>query len=257
MFLDKQTFDKFGYYPNDLFPSSHRKVVWKCDICGLIKIQQKKGSRNVCFTCSHKLRFLNRKNFCVDCGLQITLNAKRCIKCEHENKTFPINKCLNCGVEISLRAKRCVRCSLKNKVSLPKNTCVECGKDIVVRKALRCRTCANRLIAKNNIGRKPSHGKYNFYKKQWFHSTWESQFAKWCDLSGIKWEYEPRSFYIKKLNSYYWPDFYLPEFDCYIEIKGWWREDAKIKFCLFKQYYSKTNIKVFNQEVLKEIGVLK
>jgi len=26
MFLDKQTFDKFGYYPNDLFPSSHRKV---------------------------------------------------------------------------------------------------------------------------------------------------------------------------------------------------------------------------------------
>jgi hypothetical protein len=92
------------------------------------------------------------------------------------------------------------------------------------------------------------------YKNNSFRSSWELLFAKWLDLSGIKWQYESKTFDL--VNTTYTPDFYLPEFDCYIEIKGWWRDDAKKKFKKFIQRYNKIKIKVLGIQELKKLKIL-
>jgi hypothetical protein len=51
----------------------------------------------------------------------------------------------------------------------------------------------------------------------------ERQFAQLLDFYAIAWEYEPRSFDIDwdaqgKVTQRFTPDFYLPDFDLYIEI---------------------------------------
>lgn len=33
------------------------------------------------------------------------------------------------------------------------------------------------------------------------------------------------------------PDFYVPSLDLYVEVKGWWRDDAKEKFDAFIALY--------------------
>lgn len=51
----------------------------------------------------------------------------------------------------------------------------------------------------------------------------EREFAKILDFYQIKWQYEPRSFAIEwdergVVTRYFTPDFYLPEFDLYVEL---------------------------------------
>lgn len=49
-------------------------------------------------------------------------------------------------------------------------------------------------------------------------SSWEIEIARWLDFLRLDWLYEPRKFKTSEGN--YIPDFYVPEFDCYVEIKG-------------------------------------
>lgn len=104
------------------------------------------------------------------------------------------------------------------------------------------------------FGKTPTNGKREWYHNIAFRSTWETLFAKWLDLSNIKWQYESKTFDLG--NTTYTPDFYLPAFNHYIEIKGYWRKDAKKKFNEFKKLYSSINIKVFDKDKLMSIGVL-
>lgn len=51
----------------------------------------------------------------------------------------------------------------------------------------------------------------------------EAEFAKILDFYRIEWKYEPKSFAIEwdeqgKVAKWFTPDFYLPEFDLYIEL---------------------------------------
>jgi len=99
------------------------------------------------------------------------------------------------------------------------------------------------------------HGKGSYYQNFWMRSSYEIAFATWCDKNNIVWQYEPKTFDLG--NTTYTPDFYLPEFNLYIEIKGWWRDDAKIKFDLFKQMYCGERIKIVDKNELQSIGVIK
>jgi len=42
----------------------------------------------------------------------------------------------------------------------------------------------------------------------------------------------------------------------YIEIKGWWRDDAIIKFKCFKEQYKDVNIEIYDKSKLKELKIL-
>ena len=92
------------------------------------------------------------------------------------------------------------------------------------------------------------------YKNILFRSSYEVLFAKWLDNNNIKWQYESKTFNLG--DSTYTPDFYLIEFNLYIEVKGYWREIAKRKFKLFEQKFSGERIKIVDKFELQSIGVL-
>ena len=56
------------------------------------------------------------------------------------------------------------------------------------------------------------------YKGYHFRSRLEARWAVFFDAAGMKWEYEPEGFDVN--GRAYLPDFYLPEFGCYFEVKG-------------------------------------
>ena len=86
-------------------------------------------------------------------------------------------------------------------------------------------------------------------------SSWEIKYAKYLDKKKLEWLYESKTFDLG--NTTYTPDFYLPESNRYIEIKGYWRKDAKEKFELFKKLYSKVSMKLLMKKELEKLGVLK
>ena len=64
-------------------------------------------------------------------------------------------------------------------------------------------------------------------------SSWEVACAEKLDELGIRWERDPSlklEYRTKKLRlRNYIPDFYLPEYDIYLEVKGYWTDAAKWK----------------------------
>lgn len=62
---------------------------------------------------------------------------------------------------------------------------------------------------------KPIETVYNGYR---FRSRLEARWALYFDLLGIKYEYEPEGLVLNN-GTYYLPDFYLPDFLCYFEVK--------------------------------------
>lgn len=169
-------------------------------------------------------------------------------------------KRLDVRKKMSLAAKRRGRQTHQDGRIFENYCCRECGNPISFRAALYgdgyCKKCAHSGNRNCNFG-KTIIIKTCIYDKKWFKSSWEANFAKWCDGSGIKWEYEPKAFEVK-LNkiTHYTPDFYLPEFDCYIEIKGRWMNDAKEKINTFFIKYPNINLQIFEQKKLKELGVI-
>ena len=66
-----------------------------------------------------------------------------------------------------------------------------------------------------NITIKPIETYYNGYR---FRSRLEARWAVFFDTGNIKYEYEPEGFELE--SGLKWlPDFYLPDFDCYVEVK--------------------------------------
>ncbi len=226
------------------------------------------------------------KNYCCrNCGTKISLyrglyGQKICKQCSIEINT---KYCTDCKEEISKNAKRCKSCSKKYlyivnpnkykgknnpayKKGLPK--CKNCGKQLVNYGSIYCIKCTrhdwmtnkkHKLITKkkmsnkqkgklNSMYGKVTHAIHGRYKGTFMRSSYELNFARFLTLSGICWKYESKTFELG--NTTYTPDFYLPESDCYIEIKGWWRDIAKRKL------YPKTNIKIFREKKLKQLGVL-
>jgi len=80
----------------------------------------------------------------------------------------------------------------------------------------------------------PVHPKPINYMGNKLKSSWEHAFAKYLVKLGYVWLYEPDRF--ETPYGYYTPDFYLPELDIYVEVKGRWREDAKLKYDYFKKF---------------------
>jgi len=102
--------------------------------------------------------------------------------------------------------------------------------------------CANRYSVKNCF-----KGEYNGIKMR---SGWEIKFAQYLDSKNIKWTYEPESF--ETPFGFYTPDFWIPEWNIFVEVKGWFRKDAKLKFDFFKTVQP---VILANEEYLKSLGI--
>ena len=75
----------------------------------------------------------------------------------------------------------------------------------------------------SNVNGRVKHYEYNGYK---IDGLWELEVAKYLDSKNIKWEKPNKGFKYEWNNNIhlYFPDFYLPEYNYYIEVKGYQRE---------------------------------
>jgi len=86
-------------------------------------------------------------------------------------------------------------------------------------------------------------------------STWETVMAMRLDELNVEWKrdenmkLEYRSKTGRKRN--YIPDFYLPAYDVYIEVKGYWTDAAKYKM---KDVQKRNPVKILILESLEEIS---
>lgn len=81
-----------------------------------------------------------------------------------------------------------------------------------------------------------------------FRSTYEYRLAAALTEHNIIWKFEPMYFRLKSLNKIYFPDFYLPEYNLWIETKGYWTDIAKLKFKTLKIEYPDIKIMPFYLE---------
>jgi len=93
-------------------------------------------------------------------------------------------------------------------------------------------------------------------RRKMFANPSEEMFANLLDFYRIAWEYEPRSFPVHldengNTLEAFTPDFYLPEFDLYVELTTMkqahvTRKNRKVR--LLRELYPKVNIQVFYQK---------
>ena len=98
-------------------------------------------------------------------------------------------------------------------------------------------------------------------KRPTFAHRSEERVARLLDYYHLKWAYEPRSFAIEwdeegKPKRYFTPDFYLPEYDLYIEVtvmrqKLITKKHGKIR--RLRELYPEINIMLLNVNDLKNL----
>lgn len=98
-------------------------------------------------------------------------------------------------------------------------------------------------------------------KRSQFANPSEAVFAHLLDFYRIAWEYEPRSFALERdaegrVTEAFTPDFYLPEFNLYLELTTMkqslvTRKNRKIK--RLKELYPGVNIQVFYQKDFEDL----
>ena len=85
-------------------------------------------------------------------------------------------------------------------------------------------------------------------------STWEVAMAKKFDELGVKWVRDENMILeyrtVRNRKRKYIPDFYLPEYDLYIEVKGYWTDAARHKMV---DVVERNNVKVLILESLDDI----
>lgn len=81
---------------------------------------------------------------------------------------------------------------------------------------------------------------YSEKEDRMFRSSWEVELAELLTSLGITYEYEPQRFYYRDHRESYLPDYYLPEYDTFIEVKGY-MDKRSLKRCnLFRKYQGAT-----------------
>ena len=83
MILEKETFEKFGYYPGDLKIKSSKRIIAACDNCGKIREIKKQDYSSLCFLCAmkkqsgennHNWKGGKIKRICEECGKEFEMD---------------------------------------------------------------------------------------------------------------------------------------------------------------------------------------
>ena len=134
MILEKETFEKFGYYPKDLLANSHKRIIVKCDNCNKIREITKGAYRALCKPCASHYAKLGAKNpnwkggkvecVCHICGKLFKSDigkikkgrglycSKSCAAKSRKGKNSPLTKpkikcvCETCGKEFEQHLSR-------------------------------------------------------------------------------------------------------------------------------------------------------
>lgn len=194
-----------------------------CDKCGIDRgYKRKRESNRLCRHCTgitkYKYNNIDFDDFILHTSGTYRLYRTRCIEC-NKDKGYH-RQCF--------ATKKCHSCAMKDKWS-------------------------NGVMSNVQKGARHSYEYSNGDKKLMLRSSYELAYAKWLDIKGIKWEYEPHFKLSNGAN--FFPDFRLED-GTIVEIKGYFREDAKIKWQMFEKEYPNINKQLLMKSELKEMGVL-
>lgn len=94
------------------------------------------------------------------------------------------------------------------------------------------------LSGKRTISHRSGYGKGGFREDLGYYvrSKWEANVARILTYENITYQYEPKRFDLGK-NGTYLPDFYIPQSDFYIEVKGYMSPEAQVKLEAFEKDY--------------------
>lgn len=98
-------------------------------------------------------------------------------------------------------------------------------------------------------GREAPYPKRRFYYGGCaFRSSWEMRVAQALDALGVKWLYEHKRFDL--VSQTYCPDFYLPDGNCYWEVKGYFGPKSKKTISLFREQYPDVPLLIVNEDAM-------
>jgi len=247
---------------------THTRKLIECDIC-----QKKFGA----------LRLEKHK---ISCEEKELLSQKQCEKCGKDFKSYSSRFCSrSCANShtVSEEQKSKTSKSLKNRETeafllnrRPKH-CKYCGKStysldnkktkiVCVPSCVESKKSLSQKLSLSLCGKtggyreKGGRGKGCLYKGVWLDSSWELSLAKRLDELSIRWERDTgkhRFNYIdiKGKERKYYPDFFIPCFNLYIEVKGYWTDETRHKMTAVKERHK--HIKILVLESLKEIETFK
>ncbi|MDP3065793.1 MAG: hypothetical protein Q8N08_03560, partial [Methanobacteriaceae archaeon] len=95
---------------------------------------------------------------------------------------------------------------------------------------------------------------------KWLKSSFEIAFAEYLDQHNILWYYECKTFPMKIIvddiekQTSYTPDFYLPETNEFIDTKGWFKLESKLKVSKFHEMFS-VYLKILFEQDLINLGI--
>ena len=110
-----------------------------------------------------------------------------------------------------------------------------------------------------NIGTQWSKGMWYVFSNEtkiWIRSSYELRVIESLSKFNIKWEYEKQSFDVNELGTWH-PDFYLPEYDLWWEIKGYMQEEALNKILCFIKLYPDKILKILYLDDILELECYK
>lgn len=182
---------------------------------------------------------------CEKCGTPFQLELRSTQLKQKNCGRFCSRSCANIRVHSS-ESKQKIAATLAGKATPRTCTCKYCGVSLPPRRSAcrpRCHAMKTAISAslsealKGKTGgyrERGGRGKGSHYKEVWLDSTWELAFVKRLDQLSIRWERDVgkhRFPYVDSLGRerLYFPDFYLPEFECYVEVKGYWTSIVKQK----------------------------
>lgn len=204
------------------------------------------------------------KTFCLQCSVEYKgdKDSKFCSKscsATYTNKNRVLSKLTKNKISESLKSvstkitKLCSVCQKVLKHCNKTGKCIKClGKDPAHRLTLS-RAMKGKVGGYRVKGGNPQH-KGGYYCNIWMDSSWELALAERLDTLGVNWErgskiYLPWVDDLSVSHKYY-PDFFLPDFDTYIEIKGYWLEKTRVKM---KKVQEQNDIKLIMLESIKSI----
>jgi hypothetical protein len=278
------TIQQFGYSPLDISPKSNKPVMALCQHCGISHLVRKKCDvRALCEPCGKK-ESIRKRTFSGELNL-----VPSYVDIQETIKQFGYDPCLLSKRSSKPVIARCYLCNKMRTISLDAATkykaCMECSYNDPHSAQKRSDSAKSRKgdrkplppetlqrISRLHVERIARDGirhvkRIPYYRldgsKVSLRSGYEVGFAVFLEASEIAWEYEPKAFMLNysfggvtKLSSYR-PDFYLPEYDRYVEIKGYWHKKTKAKFDAFLEQYPEIDIDVIYKDVLQFIGAIK
>lgn len=218
------------------YKSQIKLVCLKCAVCGK--------------TISLPPNRLRGKNFCSLRCRVLASKTRPLLTCPVCKKTFKAHYSdRKTGEHLRQKycSRKCMAIAYSHKLVV---TCEACGKRFSVPPSSKdrrfCSVDCSTIIWSETIKEQYRTGKRKeglvinqFWaskradlNNQFFRSSWEANIARFLNFLDIKWIYEPERIPLANGTTYL-PDFFLPDLQCYFEVKGWfknvqWQEKVKL-----------------------------